>query len=394
MKTKPTTFNLGGIKLIFGTNSCEKLQAELTKRKLKKVLVVTDPGIRASGLLDIFESVLETPYVIFSDVPADPPAETIVSALSVLENEGCDGVIAIGGGSPMDVAKGVRLLATNDGTIFEYDNSPTGGREFENQGLFLACIPTTAGTGSEVTPYAIITNKKEKRKATIGGTYVSPNVAIVDPSLTLNLPPAITASTGMDALAHAIGAYTSGRVIDSQGDTAISDTLSYKAIELIASNLRQAYSCGTILQARSNMLMGSVLGAFSSNAGSDATHGLGHALGAVYHVPHGVACAMVMPYVMEYNLAASPERFARIAVAFGEDTTGLSPMEAAYKSVVAVKRLMVDIHIPKLSEYITNFDDFDELCKVAAEEKCSKLNSRVITLDVAKELLMKAYDDK
>jgi alcohol dehydrogenase class IV len=389
-------FNLGSIRLIFGRNASKSLGSELKAAGYSRPLIVTDAGIISVGLLTPVTDALSEADIIFevfSDVPADPPSEAIEQALAFLNEKKCDSVVALGGGSVMDVAKGVRIMATNTGSIFDYDNSPTGGKPFLNRGMFLVNIPTTAGTGSEVTPYSIITNVSENRKATIGSPLNVSDVALIDPVLTLALPPFITASTGMDALAHAIGAYTSGRVIKSEGDTTISDVTSYRAIELIAKNLRPAYVSGDYYQARSNMLMGSVLGAFASHAGSDAIHGLGHALGAVYHVPHGIACAIVMPYVIEFNIPAAPERFAAIARAFGVNPEGKTDTAVAHEGVEAIKQLMRDIGIPALKNYITDdFEKFDQLCETAVKEKCSRINVRPVTKDVARGLLMKAFE--
>jgi alcohol dehydrogenase class IV len=396
MDLSVNVFNLGSIRLVFGRNASRSLGSELMAAGYSRPLIVTDAGIISAGLLKpVTDTLSEAGIVfeVFSDVPADPPSGAIDQALAFLKEMKCDSVVAIGGGSVMDVAKGVRIMATNPGSIFDYDNSPTGGKPFLNRGMYLINIPTTAGTGSEVTPYSIITNVSENRKATIGSPLNVSDVALIDPTLTLALPPFITASTGMDALAHAIGAFTSGRVIKSEGDTTISDVTSYRAIELIAKNLRPAYVSGDYYKARSDMLMGSVLGAFASHAGSDAIHGLGHALGAVYHVPHGVACAIVMPYVIEFNIPAAPERFAAIARAFGVNPAGKTDTVVAHEGVEAIKQLMRDINIPALKDYITDdFEKFDQLCETAVKEKCSRINVRPVTKDVARDLLMKAFN--
>ena len=389
------SFSIGGLKLTMGIGAIDTIAKEICTAGLKKPLIVTDRGIEQAGILANIQHVLESggiPYDIYADVASDPSSVFVEEGLQVLTASHCDCVIGLGGGSAMDVAKGIRMMATNEGSIFDYDNSPTGGKAFRNAGKFLICIPTTSGTGSEVTPYAIITNEEEQRKATISGKAITPDVAILDPTLTVRLPAHITASTGMDALAHAIGGYTSGRVLSACGDTSLSDMIAHNAIKMIAENLRICYSCGDDITARQKMQVASMLGAMASNAGSDATHGLGHALGAVYHIPHGIACAVVLPYVMKYNLSASPQRFKHIAVALGENVNGLSLMEAAERSVVAVKQLMKDIGIPNLSDYIKNTEDdrFDLLCNTAACEKCSLLNARIITKEISKNLFLEA----
>ncbi|MEY8345408.1 iron-containing alcohol dehydrogenase [Niallia circulans] len=395
MNIETNTLNFGSLKYIIGKNASLKIIDELKGANVQKPLLVADRGIEKSGILAKITEVLDSnkiEYKTFLDVQSDPGEDEILSGLEILKESKCDSVIGIGGGSSMDVAKCIRILATNDGSIFDYDNSPSGGKKFENKGLYLILIPTTSGTGSETTPYAVITSREDHRKATINDKLIVPDTALVDPMLTIGLPPHITASTGMDVLAHAIGAYTSGRVLSALGDTTISDTLSLKAIELVARNLRKAYASGTIYEARKNMAVASSIGGLVTSVGSDASHGLGHALGAIYKVPHGTACAIVMPYVLEYNMIVSPERFKNIAIAFGENVDGLSDIEAAKKAVLAVKSLMNDINIPKLKDYVGDFEKLDELCDAAVVEKCSIINPRPITFDIAKELYLKAYN--
>lgn len=390
-------FQVGATKVIFGRGASAAAGEELKAAGKKKALIVTDAFLAKSGALDPMLGSLkeqQIDWVLFDGVESDPSSEVLEKALAVLKENACDSVIGIGGGSSMDTAKGARILATNGGNIFDYDNSPTGGKVFQNYGLFLICVPTTAGTGSEVTQYAIITNKAENRKATITSPKNLPEIALEDPELILNLPAGLTASTGMDALAHAIGAYTSGRVIGAQGSTVFTDGIALESIRMIAENLRTAVNCGSVYKARENMLMASMMGAMVSSVGSDACHGLGHALGAVYHVPHGIACAVAMPYVLEYNCISCPERYAKIAEAFGVHTENMTVMEAAHAAAAEVEKLMDDIHLPSLRQYIPTLDDekFAEFCRLAAKEKCSLINPRPITEDIARELVTKAYN--
>lgn len=197
----------------------------------------------------------------------------------------------------------------------------------------------------------------------------------------------------MDALAHAIGGYTSGRSVFAGGTTLLSDALELKAIELIGENLRECVRHGSNRQARLNMMMASMIGGIVISVGGDAGHGLGHALGSIYHIPHGFACAMVLPAVMEYNYPACPEKFADISKALGTDISKMTEEEAAASSVEAVRNLMNDIGIPKLSEYLDAVEGerFEKMCEVAEQEKCSKINLREITKEVARELYVKTY---
>ena len=393
------SYFFGRTKIIFGRQSILAAAEELNAADKENVLIVTDQFISKSGMLDTLLVKMKEhniSYSIFDRVESDPDAEIVKKALNCLKENKCDSVIGIGGGSSMDTAKGVRLMATNEGSIFDYSNGSNGGKKVKNHGLFLICIPTTAGTGSEVTPYAIITNHEENQKATISTPENLPDIAVIDPELTLGLPASLTASTGMDALAHAIGGYTSNRVIGAPGDTTLSDTIAITAIKLIAQNLRTATHCGSVYQARSNMMVASMMGAMASNAGGDAVHGLGHALGAMYHVPHGEACAIVMPYVLEHNYSTCPERFVEIAKAFGIKTENMNLMDAAKSSIDAIRELQKDIGIPPLSKYVHSVEDekFEELCQQAFIEKCSMLNPRPLTVEAIKNIFVKAYNQE
>lgn len=390
-------FQIGATKVVFGRGASAAAGSELKAAGVSRVIIVTDAFIASSGMLDgmlagIKGSGIE--YVIFDKVESDPSSEILEEALAALKKNDCDAVIGVGGGSSMDTAKGIRLLATNGGNIFDYDNSPTGGKIFQKHGLFLICVPTTAGTGSEVTPYAIITNKKENRKATISSQKNLPEAALLDPELTLGLPKGLTASTGMDAFAHALGGYTSDRVIGAPGSTIYTDTLALKAMELISRNIRTAVHCGSSYKARENMMMASLLGAIAANAGGDACHGVGHALGAVYHIPHGIACSAAMPDVMEYNMAACPERFAEIARVMGVHTQNMSVTEAAAAAAGEVRQLLKDIELPRVAPYMKTGGDekFEQCVRQTVAEKCSKLNPRPVTEEVARRLLLAAME--
>lgn len=391
------SLQLAGIKLVFGCGACRTAAEELEKAGADKPLIITDQGILESGLLDNLTDALKERrinYEIFSGVESDPSAEICMRAAECIRESGADSCIGVGGGSAMDTAKAAKVLVNNEGTLFDYDNSPSGGKKFRHRGLFTICVPTTSGTGCEVTPYVIITNTQKQRKATVNSPFLLADVALIDPELTLHMPPALTAATGMDALAHAIGGYTSARSIHAGGSTILSDTLELKAIQLIGENLREDVQNGTSLEARLNMMMASTIGGIVISAGGDASHGLGHALGAVYHVPHGTACAMMMPYVMEYNLKSCPGRFAKIAEALGADIVHMTEDEAAQAAVDAVRSLIRDIGIPHLKEYVDSVNDekFERLCETAAEEKCSILNPRPITKETARKLFLRAYE--
>lgn len=238
----------------------------------------------------------------------------------------------------MDIAKAAAVLATNEGKARDYQ----GLNKVSKPGLPKIMVPTTAGTGSEVTFTAVLSNKEPKGKAGINSPYLFPELALLDPLLTLSAPPAITASTGMDALTHAIEAYTSLQA------TVITDALTLKAIELIAQNLHRAVAEGQNEEAREKMLLGSLLAGMGlANAGVGAVHALAYPLGGLYRVPHGVANGLLLPYVMEFNLEKSLEKFVRVARAMEEETENLSSQETAQRAVEAVNKLSGEIPVPR-----------------------------------------------
>jgi alcohol dehydrogenase class IV len=246
-------------------------------------------------------------------------------------------VIGLGGGSPIDIAKTVAVMLGNQGDIADY----FGVDLVPKPGVPSLIIPTTAGTGSEVTPIAILSDEEEKLKKGVVSQHLFPRVALLDPELTLGLPPAVTAATGMDALIHAIEAYTSVNATD------LTDLLAARAIGLIADNLRAAYARGDNLAARAAMLEGSLLAGMAfANAGVTAVHAFAYPIGAEFHIPHGVANTLMLPAVMQFNLVGNLGKFAEVAELMGQPTEGLSLREAAEEAVEAVVQLAEDLGVP------------------------------------------------
>jgi len=307
----------------------------------RRVLVVTDPGIVDAGLLDPVRQSLEAAgleFSLFSEVAPDPRYQTVKTCLGVLEGDKPDCVIGLGGGSPIDIAKTVAVMLNNAGDISDY----CGVDLVPKAGAPTIIIPTTAGTGSEVTPIAILSDEQEKLKKGVVSPHLMPRVAVLDPELTVGLPPAITAATGMDALIHAIEAYT------SVGATGMTDMLAARAIELIGDNLRTAYARGHDLQAREAMLEGSLLAGIAfANAGVTAVHAFAYPIGAEFHIPHGVANTLMLAPVMRFNLVGNLIKFAEVAEFMGQPVEGLSLREAAEMAVEAVWELADDLGVPK-----------------------------------------------
>ena len=345
-------------RIVMGPGALNQLGDEVQALKAKKVLIVTDQGLIDAGLAQQAQAVLEKAgiqYAVFGDVEADPRYEIVADCVAMIRSENVDLVIGFGGGSPIDIAKVSAVMATNAGPIAEY----FGIDLVPEPGLPTIIVPTTAGTGSEVTPIAILSDHTEKLKKGIVSPHLFPSIALLDPELTLGLPPGVTAATGMDALIHAIESYT------SKNATSISDMLARQAMLLIAENIRTVYVDGSNLEARGEMLEGSLLAGMAfSTAGVTAVHAFAYPIGAEFHIPHGVANSIMLTPVMEFNKYASQERFAQIADYLGVDTAGLSTKEAADASVEAMRTLAADLNIPDhLSEFGIKDEDISQLAE-------------------------------
>ncbi|HYB21185.1 MAG TPA: iron-containing alcohol dehydrogenase [Thermodesulfobacteriota bacterium] len=328
-------------RILFGGGSVEKIGQEAQILKAKKALIITDPGIIQSGLLQVVEKPLRSvgiSFTVFDGVKPDPEIEVAEKGREQAEREGIDLLIGLGGGSSLDIAKVTAILVTNPGKIDRF----LGIDLVPNPGVPLILVPTTAGTGSEVTPIAILSDTREKLKKGVVSPYLFPEVAILDPKLTVGLPPSVTAFTGMDALTHAVESYVSLNATD------VTDLLAFRAMELIAKNLRMAYAHGENLMVRSNMMEGSLLAGMAfANAGVAAVHAFAYPLGGEFHIAHGLANTLMLPYVMRYNIIGCPDKFARMAKAFGEPVEGLSELDAAEAAVKFIERLSDDLRVPR-----------------------------------------------
>lgn len=329
-------------KIVYGVNSSLNLKPILDEYGISKVMVVTDAGIAET---DGFKALVDglknqgVEYVIFSDAVADPPIEAVDEAAGILKESGADGVIAVGGGSSIDTSKAMCMLVTNEGSVREYLFG--GTKTVTNRPIPLIAVPTTAGSGSEVTAASVITDNQRDIKLSVTHEYLMPLVAVVDPMMHVGMPPMITASTGMDALTHAIEAYV------SLNAEPISDMYATTAIKMIGENIRTAMYNPTNIEARGNMAIASVLAAAAFvNAGLGAVHGISQSMGGIAHTPHGIGNSLLLPYVMELNVAGNPGKFAKIAEFLGEDITGLSIRDAADLSIEAVKQMSKDLRIP------------------------------------------------
>lgn len=345
-------------RVVFGYGAVEKLPEEIKRVKGTRVLVVTDPGIKAAGVLDQMSRVLtaaKTDFSVFAEVEPDPKVEVALAAAEAAKAYRPDVIVGLGGGSSLDISKVASVLLTNAGPVDKY----FGMEMVPQAGVPLVLIPTTAGTGSEMTSICVLSDTKNNVKKGIVSEHMFARTALLDPQLTLALPPKVTAMTGMDALVHAIESYVGVRA------SVFTDTLNLKAIRLVAENLRLAYANGNNRTARENMLHASCLAGMAfSNTQNGLDHAMALAIGGKFHLPHGLLTAFILPWVMEFNLIGAPEKFIAIARAFGENTRKLSDIEAARLSVKAVKSLLEDVGISyRLSDYGVPREEFQALAK-------------------------------
>jgi alcohol dehydrogenase len=331
----------------FGCGMLRSLPERLGALGATRPMLITDPGVRAAGVLDQVTRVLQDAAVDFAvcdKVKPDSGSALIDETVAEAKAAAADSIVGIGGGSSLDTAKAVAALATNAGSALEY----VGLHKIRNRPLPMIAIPTTAGTGSEVTLWSVFTDETRAVKAAIGSVLIYPAVALCDPDLTLGLPPNVTAATGMDALAHAVECYTNNNC------QPISGALALRAMELIGRYLRSAVLNGGNRQARYGMMLASTMAGIAMNP---TRLGLAHALAMPLgswdlRVPHGVVLAITLPNVMEFNYRAEPDRFVDVARALGEAVDGLPRRAAAARSVSAVRELAADIGIPKgLAEF-------------------------------------------
>lgn len=328
----------------------------------RKALVVTDAHLETVGILTgIKESLTNAgvDFILFGKVTTEPVMEYVEDGIQVFKESKCDFVISVGGGSPIDTGKGISALTANNGSIRDFE----GTNKVPNPGTPHLAVPTTAGTGSEVTAATIITDSARDVKMLIMSPHIVPRMAFVDPLLTVGMPQNITASTGLDALTHAIEAYVSVRAHP------LSDALALQAIKLIAENLPQAWSDGTNIEARSQMMTAALeAGLAFTNSSVALVHGMARPLGAYFHIPHGIANAALLTTIVEFSILGNPGRYARIAEAMGEDIHGLSLLDAAHLAAKTVRRLVDGLKIPSLGGLGVAEDKFDKIVEQMAKD--------------------------
>ncbi|HEV2967943.1 MAG TPA: iron-containing alcohol dehydrogenase [Candidatus Dormibacteraeota bacterium] len=375
-------------RLVQRLGAIKELGTEAGLLGMRRPLLVTDAGVKAAGLLDTALEALrgsDVEPVVFDKVKANPGVELVDAGAAEYRAQGCDGLVAIGGGSSMDTAKGIGVVAVHDGSIVDYE---WGHTPIQSRIPPMIAVPTTAGTGSEVTLWAVITDPKRKIKFNVGGTPdIASWVALIDPELTVKLPAGVTAGTGMDALAHAVECFT---MVYHQPFT---DAVALLAMEYVARYLRVAFSQAQNLEARYHMSAAAMLAGLAYGTDSaGAAHAMSQTAGGVHDAPHGALTARLLGPVMEYNHSGEPERFARMAVAFGLDTRGVSTWRAAEMAVDYVHQLTKDVEIPGMQQLGFSEDEIPMLADKAFADPQTIGNPRDVDAAAYRRIYQQAFD--
>lgn len=370
----------------FGAGSISEIVNEAKKRAFQKAFVVTDPDLIKFNVAQNVTKLLDEAgldYEIFSDVKANPTVAVVKAGVEKFKASGADYIVAIGGGSSIDTAKAIGIIIANP----EYSDvtSLEGAVDTKNPSMPIIAVPTTAGTAAEVTINYVITDEEKKRKFVCVDPHDIPVIAVIDSSMMSSMPKGLTASTGMDALTHAIEGYT------TKGAWDLTDMMHIKAIEIISRSLRAA--CENDPIGREDMALGQyIAGMGFSNVGLGVVHGMAHPLGAFYDTPHGIANAVLLPYVMEYNAPCTGEKFKCIAEAMNVNTAGMNEDEYRKAAVDAVKKLSKDIGIPeKLREIGVKEEDLPALAQSAFDDVCTGGNPRECTVESILEIYRTAF---
>ena len=349
-------------RIVAGPDSIEQIAEIVKDYGASRVLIISDKGVARAGLIERPKALLEAAGIavsILDDTPPEPEVEQANALFEAAKNSSCDMVIGVGGGSAMDVAKLIAVLLNNDVTLRELLNKAPIAR----RGLPTLMIPTTAGTGSETTPNSIVLVPEDELKVGIVSPKLMPDCVILDPKMTLGLPPAITASTGMDALCHAIECYTSKK------GNPFSEMIALKAISLISRSIRRAFNTGTDIDARHDMLLGAMYGGMCiATSSTTAVHALAYPLGGKYRIAHGVSNAILLPFVMRFNAVGNEDKFRDVAVAMGLDVDPADSRTATEKFIEAIFELNRDLQIPSdLKRWNITEADLDTLVEGAAK---------------------------
>ena len=367
-----------------GKGAISEIPNEIKACGYKKVFVCTDPDLIKFGVAAKVTDVLtaaSVPYEVFSNIKANPTIENVLDGVKAFKESGADSIVAIGGGSAMDTAKAIGIIIENP--EFSDVRSLEGVAPTKNHATFTIAVPTTAGTAAEVTINYVITDVEKKRKFVCVDVHDIPEIAVVDPDMMASMPKGLTAATGMDALTHAIEGYI------TKGAWEMTDMFHLKAIELIAKHLRGA--CENTPEGREGMALAQyVAGQGFSNVGLGIVHSMAHGLGALYDTPHGVANAIILPTVMEYNAECTGDKYRDIAKAMGVKGTETMTIEGARTAAIAaVKKLAIDVGIPEDLKEIVKVEDIQFLAESAYADACRPGNPRDTSVEEIVELYKK-----
>ncbi len=373
--------------VIYGPGVIEQLMTCLQEAGIEKPLLVTDPGLKATEVYNKVENLLktsETPFAVFGEVHPNPFCEDVEEAAELYRQKGCDGVVGLGGGSALDTAKVLPVLITNEGPLTRYDVQSGGNAGIKGPLPPMIAIPTTAGTGSEVGRCSVITDPEKGRKIMVCHPLMMPALAILDPELTIGLPPELTAATGMDAFTHCVESLVAPIFHP------MCDAIAEKGIELVARYLERAVKKPDDIEARGYMMLAAMMGAVAFQKDLGAAHSLSHALSAVCSMQHGLANAICLVPVMKFNRESAAEGYARVAHHFGINTFGMPDLVAADKAIEAVAALNSRIGIPgSLAEAGVRKEQFPELTEKAFADSCHQTNPRLCS----KEDLLMLYEE-
>jgi choline dehydrogenase len=370
-------------RLVHGPSAIGRLRDVVAELGVTRPLLVSDPGVAAAGLVDRALEGLEN-AVVFAEVRPNPDIALVDRGAELYAAEGCDGLVGLGGGSSLDTAKSIGVVARHGGSILQYE---WGHDPIEHRIPPMVAIPTTAGTGSEVTLWAVITDHDRQIKFNVGGTpLIGPHVALIDPELMVGLPPAVTAATGMDALSHAIECYT------CDYHQPFNDAVALQAMELVAQWLQAAVEDGSNLDARTHMAHAATLGGMAYGTESaGAAHAMSQSAGGVHDCPHGALTARVLGPVCEFNVPADPRRYSRIAQALGVNVFGMSETDAAFAGVEELYRLTEDVGIPTMTALGFSEDEIPMLAQIAFEDPQTIGNPREVDVAGYEEIYRNAF---
>jgi alcohol dehydrogenase len=371
---------------LIGPGALNELKSDLQSSKFNKVLLVTDSILVEIGIAKKVEVILmecNLDYIVYDAVKQNPTVQNVNVGLEAYLQNSCDCIITLGGGSPQDCGKAIAILATNGGSIEDYE----GIHVSEKKSAPLIAINTTAGTASEITINYVITDEKRKVKMVMVDKNCLVDIAVNDPLLMLNMPAGLTAATGMDALTHAVEAYVTAGAFDW------SDNLALHSIKLISESLKDAVKDGQNVDARNKMAWGQfTAGQAFSNCGLGYVHSMAHQLGGFYDLPHGVCNAILLPHVEKFNAPACGDKFRDIAEAMGVNTKGMTTQEANDAAINAIKKLSIAVGIPAgLKELGVKESDFEVMAKNALLDVCTGGNPKAVTLEETIEIYKAAY---